>query len=629
MRRHVFFSLSASFIIFLFFAPCVKAQGTHTAASCNWSDVNAIINGPTHTAVSGDTINIPPGSCTWTSGISVPSGVGITIIGNGTPNSTPTTTGASASCSNTTITDDVPSGALFSMTPTYGNATSRLSCMKLLPFTPNPGFGSPIQVVGTCTASGCPNLRIDNLTGPTSWSGIGISDDTFAIAVNVFGVADHNTMGDVAPSNNGVDFINVSHASWLGTGGYGDKSWASADTFGTAQAFYLENNDIKYGLGTDTDTNVGTGGGGRWVCRFNTFENISTGGGCGDHGTDTTGRARGGRQYEIYDNTGICTNSTLGCPGFGAGRSGTGIYFGNSFTNSGGGFFKNIAVIDIQRRWRTDSPWGTCDGSSPWDADDGTTYYSGIIASVSFGGANYTITDLGLSGWTTNLSVSKGTPYSAHDVTNGGGFEIGSKGSNTLTSYNDCSPSSCAGVIAPVVGNTYNILRATVCIDQIARGAGLLVQGSTPTLVSTGNPGAVAEALDPIYEMEDSLPSGSTYPTITSATQALIANRDYYSEGTNQAAQTSTTSPFNGSTGTGHGTLANRPASCTPSVGYWATDQGSWNQSGSGGQGQLYICTATNTWTLSYTPYTYPHPLTSNTAVTSVNPPQNLTATVQ
>jgi len=82
-------------------------------------------------------------------------------------------------------------------------------------------------------------------------------------------------------------------------------------------------------------------------------------------------------------------------------------------------------------------------------------------------------------------------------------------------------------------------------------------------------------------------------------------------ENINQVLQTNSTTPFNGTAtiGFGHGTLANRPTTCTTGVGYWATDQGNWNQSGSGGQGQLYVCTATNTWTLSYTPYTYPHPL--------------------
>lgn len=72
---------------------------------------------------------------------------------------------------------------------------------------------------------------------------------------------------------------------------------------------------------------------------------------------------------------------------------------------------------------------------------------------------------------------------------------------------------------------------------------------------------------------------------------------------------TQTASTFTGATGAGYGTLASRPSSCTAGVGYWATDQGNWNQSGSGGQGELYTCTATNTWTLYYTPYTYPNPL--------------------
>ena len=71
---------------------------------------------------------------------------------------------------------------------------------------------------------------------------------------------------------------------------------------------------------------------------------------------------------------------------------------------------------------------------------------------------------------------------------------------------------------------------------------------------------------------------------------------------------------FNGTSGVGEGTLASRPSTCTTGVGYWATDQGSWNTSGNGyGQGQLYACTATNTWTLYYTPYAYPHPLQGNT----------------
>jgi hypothetical protein len=606
------------------FAATLSAQGTYTAASCNQSDVNAVINGPTHTAVNGDTINIPAGSCTWKAGVTVPSGIAISIIGNGTPSSGAGTSGASSSCSNTVLTDDLSSGSVISMSPSYGNFLSRISCIKFVPTTPSPGFGSPIEVVGTCTSSGCPNLRLDNITAPTSWSGIGIADDTFSIVVNVFGVADHNTVGDVPSSTNGVDFLNVSHASWLGVGGYGDNSWASPDTFGTAQEFYMENNTLSYAIVTDTDTNAGTGGGARWVCRFNEVNNISTGGGCTDHGTDTTGRARGGRQYEVYGNTGTCTNPSQGCPSFTAGRSGTGIIFGNTFTNSGGGFFKDIGTLDAQRAWRQDTPWASCDGMSPWDTNDGTTYYSGTIGNFTgLGSGVWTITDSGGPGWTTNKWAPSGAPYAFYDVTLGYGVFVSSSALNSLTLVFLCE--SCIS-FRPTSGDSYRILRSAVCMDQPARGAGLLVQGSTPTLVSTGSAGSVNEALDPIYEFEDSVPGG--YLAISSNEASIIANRDFYIESINQGAQTSSTSPFNGASGTGHGTLANRPTTCTPHVGYWATDQGSWNQSGSGGQGELFVCTATNTWTLYYTPYTYPHPLTQGTG-TGGNGPTNLVITTQ
>lgn len=103
----------------------------------------------------------------------------------------------------------------------------------------------------------------------------------------------------------------------------------------------------------------------------------------------------------------------------------------------------------------------------------------------------------------------------------------------------------------------------------------------------------------------------------------------------------------NTSPGVSCGTLAARPGTCTTGQGYWATNQSCSDLTGyvgastvvTGGtrdpavsiSGSLYKCTATNTWTLYYTPYTYPHPLR-----TEVNPPAdqppptqptNLTAT--
>lgn len=103
-------------------------------------------------------------------------------------------------------------------------------------------------------------------------------------------------------------------------------------------------------------------------------------------------------------------------------------------------------------------------------------------------------------------------------------------------------------------------------------------------------------------------------------------DRDYYNA-VSADAQNSNTSPFNGTTGMGFGTMANRPDTCTTTaepldagnggVGYWATDVGTWNRTG-GPQGSLFMCTAKDTWTPYYTPHRYPHPLVAPEACDAV-----------
>ena len=80
------------------------------------------------------------------------------------------------------------------------------------------------------------------------------------------------------------------------------------------------------------------------------------------------------------------------------------------------------------------------------------------------------------------------------------------------------------------------------------------------------------------------------------------------------------------------GTLSNRPASCAIGQGYWATNQSCTDLTGLVGDintnpsrktisGTLYKCTAANTWTSSYQPYTYPHPLRAETGTNILQPP--------
>lgn len=158
-------------------------------------------------------------------------------------------------------------------------------------------------------------------------------------------------------------------------------------------------------------------------------------------------------------------------------------------------------------------------------------------------------------------------------------------------------------------------------LDQPGRGQGDLLAGNFPdkTNTTTGTLYWPNQALEPIYiwNNEGDIVSGwggSEYANTSGG--RVQANRDYYPQAS--GIQTSPTSPFDGTSGTGWGTLANRPTTCVPGVAYFATDQGSWNTSTTnyygvqqnGADGVLYTCTATNEWTLYYTPYTYPHPLT-------------------
>ena len=611
---------------------------TCAAASCTQSDVLAAMPSQSNTNPTV-TVNIPACSpTTWKSsvGIAVPSGVtNLTITGNGTPQSGGTTFGMSNSCNNTTIVDNGGSSVpIFWFTLSYGQ-TVRLSCLDIEP-TANTTIFSPISFVGTCSASGCPQMRVDNigfgLTTPWTEGGNGGNPADWLIREdNMVGVIDHITV----PNNNGVDIFNASFSKYLGVGDYGDNSWATPDSFGGPNNLFFENNIVSSNQQlSDCEAYAypnGGLGGCRYVGRFNQIGNVSYQA-FGTHGLDTDGRPRGGRQIEAYGNTITCTNGSGGCGGGVAGyRSGTGLVFGNTLTANNGSWFNNIANVTIYRNvyQSATKPWGACGGSSPYDSNDGNAYYTGTVSSVQGTDPNFgeyvQMTDSGKS-WTAHQFIPAGAPYSVHDITGSWWGEIADNTSNQITIRGAIQESFVGQTYGFQVGDSYEILRSKVCADQAARGQGNYVSGSTPSPAA-----ALNQALDPIYEWDNAgthINQGNIgFPG--EGTGRLVANHDYYTDNSNgnPQEQTSPTSPFNGSKGVGFGTLANRPTSCTPQVGYWATDQGSWNQSGNGfGQGELFICTATDTWSLSYTPYTYPHPLNADSVV---SPPTGLTALVQ
>ena len=586
-------------ILFLF--PIVLSAGTFTAATCNQADVNTIINGPTHTAVDGDIIVIPAGICTWTSSVAI-SSVGITIHGSGTPNTTPSTFGAGTVT--THLVDNAgSSNPLFTMTGISFGQTFRLELLDIEPNSTSTALISPISLAGTCTASGCPNVRVDNVIfgQTTQWTeaGNGTPSAWMIRTDNVFGVLDHNTI----PAGGDATLLNANLSAYLGVGGFGDNSWAQPDTFGGPNVLYIENNSVSGGSPTVTDCDNnpvgGAIGGCRIAARFNVFSSSTSNGFIYVHGLDTDGRPQGGRQIEVYSNTATCTSGSFGgCQSMTVYRSGTGYTFNNTMNVSGTGFYNEIVAIPVYRTVFTNN-FGACGGSGAWDTNDGITYYSGTNSGSS---GSTTLTD-STKTWTINQFIPSGAPFSVYNVTQGWWAEIASNTATTLT---------IAGSIPEQTnvfnsGDSYQILRATVCADQGGRGAGNYISGSSPLPAAP-----LSQALDPIYEWNNTV-GLLFHGNVQSSTLRTIANRDWYTDGSNGAPQTQTSagSPFNGTSGVGFGVIAFRPSTCTAGVGYWATDQGNWNQSGSGGQGQLYKCPVTNTWALAYTPYTYPHPLTS------------------
>lgn len=600
-------SLSA---VWLSCASDVAFAGTYTATTCNYSDVNAVINGPRHTAVNGDVIIIPAGTCTWTSGIAF-SGVGITIEGQGTPNTGPSTVGAGTS---TTILIQDTTSSLFAASVVPYGQTMRYSLMSIAPQSGMSNEDFPIKTYGVCTSSGCPNIRMDNITFDAGY--VNIPSGAYTAVNNMFGVYDHNTFNGPG-TGTGSAMVQLSFSAWQGVGDNGDYSYASSDSAGKNQALYLENNLLNGARGTENDVGFGGLGGDRYVMRYNTSNNTPGTGLFSTHGTAWTGRDRGTRWKEVYRNAINCSSAVGSCGG-GNFLSGTGYVFENTFASTGSGFFNQYFSIDSPRRWRATAAWGYCDGAGAYDQNDGVVYTTGTLTT----GGSSGVTDTSQP-WSTNqwagAVITSGEPYSIQDVTQGIGAEIASNTGNSIT-----FAEALYGQ-AMNAGDSFQVLRSTICLDQPGRVQGTYLSGTSGPNGGPTPTGWSDQVLEPIYEWADTH-SGNFGSPIHVPTDSLLANRDYYYE-VSTSANSSPTAPFNGTSGTGFGTLANRPTSCTAGVAYWATDQGSWNQTG-GEQGELYVCTATNTWTMVYQPYTYPHPLTSGSSAGQPPIPSGLKGSV-
>ena len=212
----------------------------------NWTARNATcecINNAIQNAASGDTINVPSGSATWNSTLTITKG--INLIGAGS--------------SSTIITTTAHPGIAY--TPAIGAADNpfRLSGFK---FNKATGDNLPILQWGTKdnapTAIGNNKLtkgRVDHcIFNATST----VSPLVWLYPGN-YGVFDNNTF-------NAYDYAFRATDDTDGSAGWKYWGW----TPGTSDAVYIENNTFNFAASVD---NVGTSSQGshRWVFRYNTF----------------------------------------------------------------------------------------------------------------------------------------------------------------------------------------------------------------------------------------------------------------------------------------------------------------------------------------------------------------------
>lgn len=570
---------------------------TWTSPSCRYEPgVNTDVLNTINLAADGDTVQLPAGTCNWTGSVTV-SNKSITIQGVGQ--------GTDAQCS------------------VIGQST--FTCLRR---------GAPLWTITTKSTGGSPagaftlkNMTIQTTTGATGCNTYGIGGTTIGgtssnvritgvrfiyseslahvacggvILNNVFGVMDHSYITDQAAGTSQAHGIVVRHSAYLGVGLYGDNSWAQASTMGGSNVFVIEDNQFDCNPGTAsycdfTDHFLG----GRYVVRNNTINN----GRIQNHGTESGGRQRSARHGEIYRNR-FTQSLSLDNATMMASRGGTGRWFDNAVSRTGTGNLTRPGDFNTYRAapgralssyW----PWAFCQKLTPTSITS-----SAGVATVT------TSTAHGIqAGANAAYMMISGADQAEYNKTAVAVTGISTTQFSYAITGTPVSPATGTLIVASAFdGNTDSA--GYPCIDQIGRGAGVLLSGDIPTMT---NAGPVNQVLDPLYCFNNTVNGTVSSCQPSASGSVIIENRDYFNS----------ISPFTGAAGVGRGFRINRPSSPTvANVAYWSTNGGTnWNTSTTdatfnptgvaGEDGCLDIWNGSQWVDCDYTPLPYPHSLVS------------------
>lgn len=320
---------------------CLSANAyaaTRTAASCSRTDVASAVN----SASDGDTIVIPAGTCTWTANLTI---TGKILVLQG------------AGIDRTVIIDGVSKDGYPNVPQMFIYNTKPGGLTRITGMTFTGGAITDPYNKGMVEISGnSDQFRMDNVKIHTTQTA------GLMFHGNVRGIVDHS----VFRLTNWKFGIYVFHETWNNSGDFGDASYADDSHFGTNKAIFIEDNVFE---SADPAVAIDGWSGSRVVFRYNRLRNAIF----ANHGTESPGRWRSQRVFEVYGNT--FTNDSLQYPQLIGIRGGTGVVFNNTATTTGNGFANHVTDLSNFRSNSSFPPWGQCDGSNKWDGNQGSAGY--------------------------------------------------------------------------------------------------------------------------------------------------------------------------------------------------------------------------------------------------------------
>jgi len=515
--------LSALLVALLFAASGAAQAKIITALTPSLFDVTKAIG----SAVDGDTVIIPAGTATWTAKLAITKGITLkgqtTVAGAGTISPTATDL--------TIIKDDTPAtGPIIRVT---SNAFFKMVGLTFVPGT-RTTIGSAegaIQLAGG--ANGVPaTAQIEQC----HFNKI-LQTRLVLLGKWTYGVFDNN-FAELTSTQNAF-LIRMSAYAYngvpqtLGHGAFADYPW-----YGTDKFFFIETNTFLRNSPSGAMIRGLTDGdnGCRFVVRYNYIRNAPI----FDHGTE--GATRGGRAFEVYNNT---CNFTVPRNGPAVGwRSGTSLIHDNLVTVASGISYGTPGIICGLSEYRETAfhpgtPWGEADGTSVWDKNvtncganpldkSQQTFVKGNAPYVFDSGKDdSSINSAGVmhdstKHWTTNQWVgysitNYGSAYQRLPTHSIGSYII-SNTNNTITYKFGSSGGPRDQPFYFNNGDPYKIHRVILMMDQGGAGKSDLLKGN-PSINTTTNTASYAHsALEPCYSWNN------TYHPLNGSDQVLGYN---------------------------------------------------------------------------------------------------------